>query len=124
MSGHEPVERVEREVCDAEDSSVRGRFASCEAANPEHEFVKVEGFGEVVVGAEPESADSVERSVRGGEHEHHDAIVMFDDRCADGVTVEAGKVAVEDDDVVVVQVELGERIETVVGDVDGHRLVA
>ena len=101
-----------------------GWFAACEAADAEHEFVEVEGFGEIVVGPEPESADPIEGSVRGGEHEHHDAIVMFGDRSADGVTVEAWEVSVEDDDVVVVQVELGECFETVVGDIDGHRLVA
>ena len=49
---------------------------------------------------------------------------MFGDRSADVVSVEAWEVAVEDDDVVVVQVELGECFETVVGDIDGHRLVA
>ena len=56
-AGGDVVERVECDVRDLEESSVRGWFAACEAADAQDEFVEVEGFGEVVVGAEPESAD-------------------------------------------------------------------
>jgi len=47
----------------------------------------------------------------------------FGDHAADRVAVHSGEVAVEDDDVVAVEVELCCRLQAVVSDVDGHPLV-
>ena len=50
--------------------------------------------------------------------------VALGDHPAERVAVDAGEVAVQDDDVVGVEVELRGGVEAVVGDVDGHALVA
>ena len=49
---------------------------------------------------------------------------LLGDHPADGVAVDAGQVAVEHDDVVAVELQLGGGVEPVVGDVDGHALVS
>jgi hypothetical protein len=77
---------------------VDGRLAAGECADPQHELGKVERLGEVVVG--------------------------FGDHSADDVAVEPGKVPVEDEHVVGDEVQLRDRVESVVRDVDGHALVA
>ena len=56
---------------------------------------------------EAQAADPVLGGVRGGEHDDHDRLVGLGDRPAKRVAVQAGKVAVKDDDVVGAGVNLG-----------------
>src|SRR6202034_1801644 len=101
-----------------------GGLAAGQGADAEHELGEVEGFGQVVVGAEAEPADPVVAGAGGGEHEGHGRPVAFGDHLAEGVAVDAGQVAVEHDDLVGVGVEFGGGVDSVVGDVDGETLVA
>jgi hypothetical protein len=80
-------------------------------------------LGEVVVGAEAEAADALCGLAGGREHEHHRGVLALGDHPAERVTVDPGEVAVQDDDVVAVQIELHGRLEAFVGDVDRHPFV-
>jgi hypothetical protein len=60
-----------------------------------------EGLGQVVVGAEQQPLDPVLDRGRGGEHEDPGHGPLGHQLPADGVAVDRGDVAVEDDDVVV-----------------------
>ena len=71
-----------------------------ECSEPEHEFLELEGLGEVVVGAELEPGGLVVEPVGGGEHEDRHAAAGGDDAFGDLVTGGPGDVAVEDGDVV------------------------
>ena len=84
----------------------------------------MEGLGEVVVGAEPEACDAVGGVAGGGEHQDHRGLFAVGDDLAEPVAVDTGEVAVEKDDVVGVEVDLRDSFEAVVGDVDGHALIA
>jgi hypothetical protein len=70
-------------------------------SDAQHELGEVEGLGEVVVGAEPEATDPFPGGAGGGQHEDHDGPVGLGDHPAEHVTVDAGQVAVQDDDLVV-----------------------
>lgn len=84
----------------------------------------MERLGQVVVGSQAEAGDPVAGGAGGGQHEHHGGVAAVGDHPAQRVAVQAGDVAVEDDDLVRAEVELGGRLPPVVGDVDGHALVA
>ena len=79
----------------------------------------MEGFWEVVVGAERQPFDAVGRAAGGREHQDHRWIFAMGDDLAELVAVDAGQVAVEKDDVVGIDVDLCDRFLSVVGDVDG-----
>ena len=66
------------------------------------EFVGVEGFGEVVVGAEVEALDAVGDLAAGGEHEDAAVEALLAHFLAEGEAVEAGEHDVEDEEVVAV----------------------
>src|ERR1700727_1687259 len=84
----------------------------------------MEGFWKVVIGAEGEPFDTVVGGAGGGEHQDHRRIFAVDDDLAELIAVDAGEVAVEDDDLVGVKVDLRHRLGPVVCDVDGDSLVA
>ena len=102
----------------------RGRLAPGQGADAQHELGEVERLGEIVVGAQAQAGHAVAGRAGRGEHEHHDPAVVLGDHLAEGVTVDAGQVAVEDDDVVGVEVELGRGLQPVAGGVHRHALVA
>jgi hypothetical protein len=83
----------------------------------------MERLCEVVVGPEAETANALRRRSRGGEHEHHCGVVTLGHHPANGVAVHHGEVAVQDDHVEVVEVELDCCLYAVMGDIDGHALV-
>ncbi len=62
--------------------------------------------GEVIVGADAQTAHTIERLVCRGEHEHHRAFVVLDDLAAYRIAVDAWEIAVEDNHVVVVDGKL------------------
>jgi hypothetical protein len=84
----------------------------------------VEGLGETIVGAERELGNAIGRATGGGEHQNHGGIIGVGDEPAELVAMDAGKVSVKQDDVEGVDVDLGDRLLGVVGDVDGNRLIA
>ena len=84
------------------------------------QFVEVEGLAEVVVGAEVEPGDAVAQPARGGEHQDARGGVRGGQPPADLVAVHPREVAVEDDDVVVVQDGLVVAAQAVQRHVDGH----
>ena len=59
-----------------------------------------------------------------GQHQHHGPVLAVGDHLAERIAVDARQVAVEDDHVVAVEVELGRRLQAVVRGVDRHALVA
>ena len=67
---------------------------------------------------------SIGRRVGRGEHEDHRRVFRLSDLSADLVTVQSRKVAIEDDHVVAVHVLLGDGVQAVIRDVDGHAFVA
>ena len=99
------------------------RLAPGQRADAQHELGEVERLGQVVVGAQAQAADPVPGRAGRGQHQHHDPVVALGDHLAERVAVDAGQVAVEDDHVVGVDVELGRGLQPVAGDVDGHALV-
>src|SRR4029077_12773952 len=101
-----------------------GWFAAAAREYANDEIGGNEWFGEVVVGAEREPGDAVVRRAGGGEHQDHRWFVRFCDHPAQGVAVDSREIAVEDDDVIRVEVELALGLGPVVGDVDGDPLVA
>ena len=101
------VQGVELDPGGAEDPGLGGGPAAGESADAEHELGEMEWLWEVVVGSEAEAADALRRGAGCGEHEHHGRVLALGDHAADGVAVHAGEVAVEDDHVVGVEVELG-----------------
>ena len=100
-----------------------GGPAAGEGADAEHELGKMERLCEVVVGPEDEAADALCRGAGRSEHEHHRWVPLLGDHAANDVPVHPGEVAVENDHVVLVYVELGGCLEPVIGDVHGHPLV-
>jgi hypothetical protein len=123
VPGDGAAERVEFDAGRAEDAGMRGGPAPGQAADAEDELVEAERFGQVV-GAEAQPGHAVVRGAGRGEHEDHGGVVVFGDHPAYCVAVQARQVAVEDDDVVAVQAEPRGGFQPVVGDVDGHGLVA
>ena len=92
------------------------------APGAEDELPQLERLGEVVVGAEPEPRCLVVEPVRGGEHQDRRAAAGGDDPFGDLVAGGPGNVAVEDGDVVGVDVQELEGGVTVTGDVGRDRL--
>src|SRR5712691_9418845 len=123
VAGDGAAERVELYPGRAQDAGLGGGLAAGQGADAQYEFGEVEGFGQVVVGPQGESGDLVAGGAGGGEHEDHDRVAGRGDRAADGVAVDAGQVAVQDEHVVGVQVQLGGGVGAVVGDVGGDALV-
>jgi hypothetical protein len=115
---------VELNAGDTEAVALGAGFAAGEGPDTEDELRKVEGFDEVVVGAEAETADPIAGLVGGGQHQNHRWLLAFGEQPRQVVAVQAGQIAVEDGDVVGVDVELDGGVEAVVGDVHGHALVA
>ncbi len=84
----------------------------------------MERLWEVVVGAELEPSDAVLGGAGGREHQDHRRVFAGGDELAELIAVDAGEVAVEDDDLVWVDVELRRGFVAVVGDIRGDPLVA
>ncbi len=84
----------------------------------------MERLGQVVVGAQAQAADPVPRRPGRGQHEDHDPLVVLGDHLAQGVAMDSRQVAVENDHVVAVDVELGRGLQPVAGHIHGQALVA
>ena len=83
----------------------------------------MEGFGEVIIGAQRQAGDAVFGCAGRGEHQHHRRLVRIDDHPAQRVAVDSREVAIQDDDVVRVEVKLRRGLVTIVGDVNRDPLV-
>ena len=101
-----------------------GGLAAGQAPGPEDQLGEMERFCEVVVCSQAETTNAVARRARCRQHEDHDRFVAVRDHPANGVPMEPREVAVEHDDVVRVDVQLGRRLQSVIGHVDGHSLVS
>src|SRR5216683_2092438 len=124
VAGRDPRNGVEFDPGLAQDAGSRGGLAAGEGADAQHELGEVERLGEVVVGAQAQAANPVLRRAGRGQHQHHGPLVAGGDHLAEGVAVDTGQVAVEDDHVVGVDVESGRGFQPVAGDVHGHALVS
>ena len=124
VAGGGAAQRVELDPGRAQGAGPRGGLAAGQGADAQHQLGEVERLGEVVVGAQGQAADPVAGRAGGGQHQHHGPLVAGGDHLAEGVAVDAGQVAVEDDHVVGVDVEFGRGFQPVVGDVHGHALIA
>ena len=107
----------------------RMRLARCgsaavERADTQDELGEVKRLGQVVVGAKREPLDAIVGGAGGGEHQDHRGIFAMGDDPAQAVAVDAREVAIEQDDVVGVEIDLRDRFVAVVGDVDRDPLVA
>jgi hypothetical protein len=98
--------------------------AASQGAHPGDQHRKREGLGEVVVGAEGQTVDFVALGGGGGEHDHPGRIVARAEAAAHLVSVHAGQVAVEHDDVVAGEGGPVEGIATVEGHVGGDALTS
>src|SRR6516165_5064243 len=114
---------IEFDAGRAEDPGPGGGLAAGECPDSEHQLGEVEGLGQVVVSAEAEAADPVVGGTGRGQHEYHDGLAALGDHPADRVTVHPGQVAVEDDDVIGVDVELGRRVPAFVRHINGHAVI-
>jgi hypothetical protein len=85
-----------------------GLRAAKKGADPRDQHRKVEWLGEIIIRPEAESVDEVVTRRRGREHQHPAPAALCGQSRADLVAVEAWKVAVEDDHVVVVDEGLSE----------------
>jgi hypothetical protein len=117
-------QRIELDAGRAQRPGPRGGAAPGERADAQDQLGEVEGLGQVVVGAQDQAADPVGGLAGRGEHQDHRPAVPLGDHPAQVVAVDAGQVAVEHDDVVGGEVELGRGGQAVVRDVDGHPAVA
>ena len=97
------------------------RTPAVERPQPHDELPKLERFGEVVVGAEPEPGSLVVDPVGRGEHEDRGAHAGGDDSSGDLVAGGAGDVAIEDREVVGIDAEQLQGGVAVTGDVGGDR---
>ena len=95
-----------------------------ERANAGDELGEVERLGQVVVGAEPEALHAVGDAARRSQHEDATLAVVGHQATADLVAVDAGNVAVQNDDVVARGRAVAEGVGTVKHDVDRHALAA
>jgi len=93
-------------------------------AHAQHELGEVERLAQVVVRAEAEAGHPVAWLPGCGEHEDHGPVLTVGDHLAQRVAVNAGQVPVEHDDIVGTEVELGGRLQPVVGHVHRHALIA
>jgi hypothetical protein len=123
VAGDGAAERVEFYPGRAQDARPGVGLAAGQGADPQHEFGDVEGLGQVVVGAQGQAGDPVAGGAGGGEHEDHDRVAGRSDRAADRVAVDAGQVAVQDEHVVGVQVQLEGGVRAVAGDIGGDALI-
>jgi hypothetical protein len=95
---------VEVEVAEVDLAGGMGRWsdgardAAEDGADADDEFLGVEGFGQVIVGAEFETFDFVAVVVEGGEHDDGD-VGGGTEAAADAAAVETGEHEVEDDEV-------------------------
>ena len=93
-------------------------------ADARAQLPEVEGLGEVVVRPEVEPLDAIVHGGGGGQHQDAAIALRGDQLAADIVAVEAGKVAVEHDDVVGVDRRLLQRGSAVESDIDGEPVAA
>ena len=95
-----------------------------EGADPGDELHEVEGLGQVVIRAKVETFDPVLYRARGGQHKDAGGRPLGHEQAADLIAMDARQIAVEDDDVVLVDRQVTERIGAVQGDIDGHAFLA
>lgn len=117
-------QRIELEPGGAEDPGTSLRLTTGKCPNAQDEFGKVKGLREIVISAKAETVDPVPGGASRSQHEHHRTVVAVDDHPAERVAMNARQVPVEHDDVLGVAGKRGCRVGSVVGDVDGHTLVA
>jgi hypothetical protein len=92
--------------------------AAGESADPGRQHGKREGLGQVVIGAEREPVHLVLLGAPGGEHQHGGGSAA--DPTAHVIAGDVRKAPIEDHDVVVVDLALGQRAHAVGDDVDRH----
>ena len=119
-----PAGGVELEVAVDERRCQRWARAPRQRADPRDQLGEVERLGEVVVGADAETLDAILERPGRGQHQHPARAAVGDQRPADLVAVDAGKVAVEHDHVIVGERDAPERLAAVEREVDGHALAA
>ena len=117
---HPALGRVELDVLVPQHRGQRGLGAAIERADTRHEHWKVEGLGQVVVGAELQSVDEIVHGPGGCEHEHAGPAIRLHHAAADLVAVHARQVAVEHDHVVVGLECTRQTRRAVEGDIDSH----
>ena len=105
-----------------QDGLARGLVASLQRAQPRHQFGELEGLDEVVVGSEFEALDALAQGTGRSEHDDFHIRVLSSQAGADLIAVDAGQIPVQDDDVVVGDLHLRQRLSAVPRDVDRHRL--
>lgn len=100
----------------------RDRAGAAAAQRPDagHQLRELERLAQVVVGAEVEPGDPVLHGTGGGEHQDPGPGAGGDEPARHVVAVHPRQVAVQDDDVVVVQPQVGEGGVTAVHRVDGE----
>ena len=101
-----------------------GAAAAGERSDARDEFAEVERLGEVVVGTESQSFNSVLDGVGGGQHQHATLGPLGHECPADLIAMQLGQVAVEHDHVVGDQPRACQRFAARVGDVDGDPFTA
>jgi hypothetical protein len=95
-----------------------------ERSESEHKLSEFEGLREIVVSAELEAGGLVVESVSGGEHENRHAATRRNDALGDLVARWPGYVAVENGDVVRIDVQELQSSATVGCDIGGDRFHA
>src|SRR6266540_2120364 len=120
----DPVVGVEGDVTAFQCRGQRRGGAPSESADAGHELGEVEGFGQVVVGAQAEAVDALPDGAGRGQHQHPALRVLGHDLSADLVAVGSGQVPVQHHDVVAGDGQIVEGVVAVEDHVDGHALAA
>jgi len=111
---------VERQVAAAHHRREGGLGAPGQRTNPRDQLRESERLGQVVVRAQAEPSDPILDPRRSGQHQHARASALADECLADPVAVNAWKVTIEHDHVVVVDRGMPQPGRAVERDVDGH----
>jgi hypothetical protein len=112
-----PPGDIEREVVRPENRRCAATGASSDRVNPRNELGEVERLGQIVVGAESESHHAIVQAFGGRQHQDARTTPLLDDPSTDVVSMDAGKVAIQNDDVIGVHGHLLERMAAVEGGV-------
>ena len=117
-----PAEGIQPHSAGFQDGAARRLTAPLQSAQPDHELRELEGLDEVVIRPEFEALDAFAQGAGRGEHEDAHLRVLAGQAVADLVAVDTGQVPVQNDDIVVGDLHLGQRFGAVPHDVHRHRL--